>query len=806
MYFQQLCLAKTNWDEELDEPIRREWNILLEELSQLNIVSLPRCYFAITIQPISIQVHGFSDASKRAYAAVTYLRTVYENGQVDVKFITSKAKVAPTKPQTIPRLELLGATILARLVHSICNTLSLDAAVFYWVDSTAVLCWIRNKRLWRQYVQNRINEIRELSSPERWNFCPGVLNPADLPSRGIADNLRDNESIWFKGPEFLSKPENQWPNDPVGESSVAYDEAVKSPCDVVHSLTVDSSETESTKMDINAIIDIDRFGNYKKLLRVTACVLAFINALKKKNVSKPTQSVQLSFLTAKEIELAELAWIKSIQGSSFAKELEYLIHKPKASPPQYVQQFGLYIDKNGILRCKGRIDNSTLDFDSKHPILLPSKHRFIELLVRDVHESVKHNGIRDTLTTTRERYWIIRGRELVKKVIKNCVVCRKADGKPYASGKPPDLPSSRVSNDPPFTNVGLDFAGPLYIRDKPANDSDEGSNKVYILLLTCVSTRAVHLELTPSLTVSSFLCAFRRFTSRRGVPALLLSDNAKTFRAASKEIRKLCRSEEVLRYLADMRISWTFIVEKAPWWGGFWERLVKSIKRPLKKVIGRTSLTYDQLQTLIVEIEGLLNARPITYIYDDSESISSPLSPSHLIYGRRIVNSPNGQYFEVISTNKSLTRKLRHHRMLLENYARQWRTEYLQSLRENSNAKMNQQPEIAVGDIVIVQNDKTKRNFWKLAKVEELLPGEDGVVRAAVIKTCSDNTNRSQLLRRSVKHLIPLEIRSTQPVVNESNPAPKSREDMPVLLRPGRIRRDAAIAGHLRIRELSGRL
>jgi hypothetical protein len=144
--------------------------------------------------------------------------------------------------------------------------------------------------------------------------------------------------------------------------------------------------------------------------------------------------------------------------------------------------------------------------------------------------------------------------------------------------------------------------------------------------------------------------------------------------------------------------------------------------------------------------------------------------------------------------------------MLLENYARQWRTEYLQSLRENSNAKMNQQPEIAVGDIVIVQNDKTKRNFWKLAKVEELLPGEDGVVRAAVIKTCSDNTNRSQLLRRSVKHLIPLEVRSTQPVVNESNPAPKSREDMPVLLRPGRIRRDAAIAGHLRIRELSGRL
>ena len=180
-----------------------------------------------------------------------------------------------------------------------------------------------------------------------------------------------------------------------------------------------------------------------------------------------------------------------------------------------------------------------------------------------------------------------------------------------------------------------------------------------------------------------------------------------------------------------------------------------------------------------MEIEGLLNSRPLTYIYD-SESISFPLSPSHLVYGCRIVNSPKGQYFEVISTNKSLTRKLRHHQSLLENYARQWRTEYLQSLRENLHVSVNQQAEITVGDIVIVQNDKTKRNFWKLANVEELMP-EDGVVRAAVIKTCSDNANRFQLLRRSVKYLIPLEVRSPLPVVDESNPTLKTKKDVEIL-------------------------
>ena len=167
----------------------------------------------------------------------------------------------------------------------------------------------------------------------------------------------------------------------------------------------------------------------------------------------------------------------------------------------------------------------------------------------------------------------------MKRIIKKCVICRKAEGVPYAATTPPDLPASRVSEEPPFTNVRLDFAGPLYVRDTGR--------------------------------------AFRRYASRRGLPALLISDNAKTFRASCAEIRKLCRAEEVLRYLTDNQIRWQFIVEKAPWWGGFWERLIRSVKRPLRKVVGRTNLTYDELQTLVVEIEGIVNARPVTYVYDD---------------------------------------------------------------------------------------------------------------------------------------------------------------------------------------------
>ena len=128
------------------------------------------------------------------------------------------------------------------------------------------------------------------------------------------------------------------------------------------------------------------------------------------------------------------------------------------------------------------------------------------------------------------------------------------------------------------------------------------------------------------------------------------------------------------------RMIWRFITEKAPWWGGFWERRVQSIKTPLKKIIGRSSLTYDELNTILIEVEGLITAPPIAYIFDNNESISYPLSPSHLIYGRRITAMPSSEHYEVVSTYHSLTKRSRHQRRLLQQFMKQWRKEYLQSL------------------------------------------------------------------------------------------------------------------------------
>ena len=670
------------------------------------------------------------------------------------------------------------------------------------------LCWIKNERIWKQYVQHRVEEIRSLTSKDSWRHCPGELNPADIPSRGLNAKDLSVNSTWWNGPSFLLRPESEWPKPrPTQEGNeLAQQEATKNTNEITHSMINTSSDRLAP--NIEAIIDIKRFGNQTKLLRVTALVVKFIAKLKNRVRLKKTRESTKEVLTASELNDAETMWIKSVQANSFDKEIRFLTRKKtkdeSSITPNYVTQFGLYLDQLGVVRCGGRIGNSTLPSNCKNPILLPSKHQFVTLLIEHTHKyAVLHNGIRDTLTTLRERFWVIRGREAVKKLIRKCVTCLKHEGISYTPQQPTDLPNSRVSDDPPFTHVGLDFAGPIYFDSKVPESDNEQSNKVYICLYTCASTRAVHLELCRSLNVPDFLLAFRRFSSRRGLPATLTSDNAKTFKSSSKEMLKIARSDEVRRYLVDNRITWNFIIERAPWWGGFWERLVRSIKRPLKKVLGRSTLSFEEIRTILVEIETVINLRPITYVYDDADSNSYPLTPSHLIYGRRISSTPNSAHHEIVSTYKSLTRRARHHRNLLQQLTDQWRKEYLTGLREQSKlTKRNNAREISIGDIVLLKKDSTARCKWKLAKVEELIQGADGKVRAAVVKVASSD-KRPVYLRRAVQHLIPIEVNTSddnelQPkrlVDNQSTPIVTDNDRSP--------QRNAAVIGEINRRELN---
>ena len=209
--------------------------------------------------------------------------------------------------------------------------------------------------------------------------------------------------------------------------------------------------------------------------------------------------------------------------------------------------------------------------------------------------------------------------------------------------------------------------------------------KVYVALFTCSTSRAIHLELVPDLSTETFLLCFKRFVSRKGIPSLVVTDNAKTFKSASKKLIALFKSAKVQAYLTEKRIKWKYNLAKAPWWGGFYERLIKSVKSCLKKCVGRASLSFDELHTTLVEIEGVLNSHPLTYLYSDD--LEEPLTPSHLILGRRILKLPEFEEEEEDDKDfddnpDTALGQLRYLSTVLKHYWQHWKAEYLVDLRE----------------------------------------------------------------------------------------------------------------------------
>ena len=289
---------------------------------------MPRCYFDYTSGNLkAAELHCFSDASEKAYAASIYVRSIYEDGRIDVKLVASKTKVAPLKKQSIPRLQLLGATILVRLAKTVQNALPQKLETVFWVDSMTVLCWIRNLKPWKQYVMSRVQEIRVRTTPDSWRFCPGNQNPADIPSRGMSANELVSEKRWWNGPEFLCKDEKEWPQEDNSQSDNenAWKEIIQNPATTTHALI---SSTQMTKIGVHQIIDVNRYSSWKKLLRVTAYVLRFIRRSRKDNGLE---------LCAEEVRSAEKLWIKSIQYQSFPDEICHLVKITRATSRATVQ-------------------------------------------------------------------------------------------------------------------------------------------------------------------------------------------------------------------------------------------------------------------------------------------------------------------------------------------------------------------------------------------------------------------------------------------------------------------------------------
>lgn len=452
-------------------------------------------------------------------------------------------------------------------------------------------------------------------------------------------------------------------------------------------------------------------------------------------------------LTAEEIQGARTYWLKEAQRSAFSAELRRATNRTETLPTSPLRDFSTFIDQEGVLRIRGRLRSDNMTYDERNPIVLPKQHRYSTLLVIDAHRMMLHAGVRDTLVQLRERYWILRGRELVKKVLRGCVTCQRFSATPASAPTGP-LPCTRTTQAEPFEVVGVDFAGPLYIQAK------EVTHKSYITLFTCAVTRAVHLELVPDISTRSFLLAFRRFVSRRGLCRIIYSDNALTFKRASKdlaELWKILRHSEVVNHFANATIEWRFIVERAPWWGGFYERLVRSVKVGLRKVIGRKSMDAEELSTVLCEIEAVLNSRPLTFVYNELHE-GQPLTPASFLTGRRLTALPVAETEDLASSPEVLRQMWKRRKAFLNRLWETWRSEYLRELRSAYESKGRQSPRLEVGQFVLLK-EQLPRLLWKMGRVEKVFCGRDGKIRACIVRT-----NKGGLLKRPIQLLYPLEI------------------------------------------------
>eukprot|EP00795_Rhopilema_esculentum_P005673 gene5673-10913_t len=300
------------------------------------------------------------------------------------------------------------------------------------------------------------------------------------------------------------------------------------------------------QLNLNKIIPCVNYSSFIRLIRVTALVLKFVAILKGK-VKNLQTDISDDFLS--KVNEAKIMWHLEVQK----------VFDLSGNDKEIRNNLGCFVDKEGIIRVGGRLQNASISYNSKHPVLLPRQHHFTKLVIWHSHLTVKHNGVNETLAEVRSNYWITKGRQIVKSLIAKCSRCKAIHGKPYETPNAPPLPAYRVSEDAAFTNVAVDFAGPLYVKD--IYTKTDRMNKCYIALFSCANTRAIHLELVPDLFAETFIRALKRFTARRGLSKLIVSDNGKTF-----------LDKNVQMYAQNMNIRWIFNVPTASWWGGWFKK------------------------------------------------------------------------------------------------------------------------------------------------------------------------------------------------------------------------------------------
>ena len=729
IFLQRLWEEGLGWDDPVPSSLEQTWLEWRQELALLEDKHIPRCYQPKSVEIMYRQLHGFCDASEVAYAGVIYLRMVDTAGCIHTSLVMAKTKVAPIKRLSIPRLELCGALLLAQLLHhcqTVFNFPSED--IFAWSDSTIVLNWLAGSpRRFKTFVGNRISLITDLVAPNRWHHVQSSENPADCASRGVLPSELLHHHLWWDGPDWLQMGMQFWPKSFVLTPN--------NPSDEVHEIC-----THAAVVQIRPVFPMDRFSSFSRLKRVTAWMIRFVSNCRARQRNLSRVSGQL---TLNELRKAVSYWVCISQAAHFKTEVKAL--KSRTSLPRSCSLISLnvFLDEDGLLRVGGRQQNSRLSYDRQHPIILHGTHPVSKLLIHAEHLRLLHAGPLLVSVSLGRRFHIVGGRRAICSITRRCVICRRKSLRP----QPPlmgQLPAERVTPDLVFNRVGIDYAGPICT--KYGHVRKPTLVKSYVCVFVSLSVKAVHLELVSDLTTEAFIACLRRFVARRGKPSLIFSDHGSNFLGAARHLKELFEflrlqeSQDVIdNFCSNQDIEWKYIPERAPHFGGLWEAAVKSFKRHLSRIVGEVKLTFEELSTVLTQIEACLNSRPLAALPCAEDGGVDALTPGHFLIGRPLEALPNpAESYQPLP----LLKRWHLCQALLRHFWDRWSTEYLMALQRMNKwctPAARTVPKISVGDVVVIRKDETIPGRWPLARVLETHPGKDGIVRVVTIKTSQGN-------------------------------------------------------------------
>ena len=605
-------------------------------------------------------------------------------------------------------------------------------SVKYYTDSKVVLGYIHNRsRRFYVYVNNRVQQIHQSSTPEQWLHVSTDHNPADHGSRSVPASLLGS-TTWLTGPAFIWKPSLLEPApeetydlvNPISDAEIR-------PQVVVHITNVTKDILNSTRFE--------HFSDFNTLIKAVGHLIHIARSFTQARQGDNCHGWHIcrKSQTEEELEKAKELVIKSVQHECYSEELtciETSLNLPLSSDLRKLHPF---LDSTGILRVGGRITQAKLSTDETNPIIIPGRHHLGTLIVRHHHQAVKHQGRHFTEGAIRASgIWLVGAKRSISGLLFKCVTCRRLRGKTEHQ-RMSDLPAERLQVAPPFSYVGVDVFGPWEVFSRRTRGGHANSKR-WAVLFSCMCTRAVHIEIIETMSASSFINALRRFFAIRGPAKQLRSDCGTNFVGACRELEmdgSHSNPQSVEKYLETQKCTWVFNPPHSSHMGGAWERMVGVSRRILDCMLleEKSRLTHEVLTTLMAEVSAIINARPLIPVSSDSES---PLILSPLVLLTQKTGAlppPPGDF----KKGELLKEEWKRVQSLADTFWTRWRREYLSTL-QTRRKWVDKRPNLKQGDVVLMKDSQAKRNDWPMAIITKTLPSQDGLVRKVDLRVIKE--------------------------------------------------------------------